>query len=105
MPLLQEACHPERGKRILAGVPTGPQRSARSSEECQLRATQAFTTVQAFITGAVADSDVTAVGAGRRILLEMGQGIIQGFDIPRWWVWAMNVAVVAGLGRFEIEQD
>ena len=33
MPVLQEACYPERENRILAGFPAGPQRSGRICEE------------------------------------------------------------------------
>ena len=49
-----------------------------------LRAPEAFTAVQAFVAGAVADGDVAAVRTGRRVLLKVSYGLAQvcNFTLP-----------------------
>ena len=49
-----------------------------------LRTAQAFAAVQAFIAGPVADSDVTAIRTGRRVLLKVRYGFaqIRNFAMP-----------------------
>jgi hypothetical protein len=46
----------------------------------RLTAAQALPAIEAFVAGAVADGDVAAVGAGGGVLLEVGQGIVEGLD-------------------------
>ena len=49
-----------------------------------LRTAQAFATVQAFVARPIADSDVTAIRTGRRVLLKVRYGLaqIRNFAMP-----------------------
>ncbi len=68
-----------------------------------LAASQAFSAVQAFVTGAIADSDVAAVRAGRRILLEMSHRIADVFHYPRRTGRDRIVAVAVRAGGSHVE--
>src|SRR6266545_2290118 len=66
-----------------------------------LRTTQAFTAVQALVTGAVAHRDVAAVRTGRRILLEVRQGVAQARNRAALWravAVALSPAAVRDVG-------
>jgi len=45
-------------------------------------ATEAFATIEAFVTSPVADGDMPAIGACRGILLEVGNGVAKGCNRP-----------------------
>ena len=65
------------------GVHTAPLlRPTGTIQPVRLRAAQALAAVQALVASAVADGDLPAVGAGRGVRLEMGNGIVEGRNRP-----------------------
>ena len=59
-----------------------------------LRATEAFAAVQALVARAIAHGDVAADGAGGCVLLEVRDGVVQGFH-GAMGAFAMGAVAVA----------
>jgi len=71
----------------------------------KLTAAEALAAIQAFVASAVADGDVAAAWASRRVLLEVSDGIAQRFyfALQCGGLWVLFMAPAVGTGRFQID--
>ena len=80
-------------------------RGNKTKQRCPkcLAAPKALAAVQTLITSAIANSDVATVRASRRILLKMGDGIIQGFNRTRSQTSTAHLTVPGAPGSSYIQ--